>query len=357
MKPNYPVAVGGGISQQAYEARTRIQRKGVTRMLRAAGIELERLRTVVDLGCRNGDTTLGVLETVPKARVIGVEEHREALLIARAKFGMLTGQERDEIKGLGEMIEEVTSGWLGNFYANAKATDLYRLSLVNSPLEHLPTVLGDEKADLIVGFQVLHWLNADETGLPTMEVLKAIYDSLAAGGIFLAGTSTAFIAIDPNEKIEGMTKAEYSIDNHPFVQMVYECIEDAVSAILGYAPQPVLAKPPLSKEGLEMRLRNAGFAMVSSDAFLVTSGREEVIDNVVRLRPEHQGRLNGVDNPDERKRIIEDAIRFANGICDQKVSGGEQDPRLVETNIYDAVPFVIATRLESEKARQAIQAA
>ena len=75
MKLNYPVADGkGGVTQQRLELLSRMQRDGVKRLLKAADIKLEGLRTVVDLGCRNGDTTLGLAESVPNARIIGIEE-------------------------------------------------------------------------------------------------------------------------------------------------------------------------------------------------------------------------------------------------------------------------------------------
>lgn len=51
MKSNYPVARDGGISQQPYEAKSHIQRNGVKQLLRASGLALEGIRTVVDLGC------------------------------------------------------------------------------------------------------------------------------------------------------------------------------------------------------------------------------------------------------------------------------------------------------------------
>ena len=89
MKPNYPAADRGGVKGQPYEARTKGQRNSVKNLLKTAGVKLEGLRLIVDAGCRNGDTTLGILEaTSEKTRVVGIEECKEALLIAKAKFGV-----------------------------------------------------------------------------------------------------------------------------------------------------------------------------------------------------------------------------------------------------------------------------
>jgi|GEM_PF-2555590 len=340
MKPNYPVERKGGISQQPYEARTKIQRTCVKSLLKSAGVKLEGLRTTVDLGCRNGDTTLGILEvTSDKTRIIGVEEYKEALLIAKAKFGVASS---DEIKQITGLLGEMPDGFLDSFEEDTKPFRK-RAAFVNSPVEGMPTTIAD-RADLIVGFQILHWLNAGDNGLPAVETMKAINESLAAGGIFLSGTSTAFIAISPDEEIDGKKKSEYSIDGHPFVKTVYEKIAGIVSKITGHEPQPVTEKPPLSMDSLMEVFENAGFKDIKTGAFLVTSGREEVIREVVKLRPEHQGRLNGIDSGELREDIIDLAIESANNECDLLAGAGKGDPRLVETNIWDAVPYIMATK-------------
>ncbi len=341
MKPNYPVERKGGVSQQAYEARTKTQRICAKNLLKTAGVKLEGLRTVVDLGCRNGDTTLGILEATSKeTKVIGVEEYREALLIAKAKFGVASSE---EIKEIGELLKGMPEGFVDSFVQDSKLV-VDRVSLINSTVEDLNL---KDKADLIVGFQILHWLNAGENGLPTPEVMQAINESLASGGVFLSGTSTAFIAISPDEEIDGKKKSEYTIDGHPFIRMVYEKIADIVSLVSDeHEPQPVpvTEKPPLSMDLLIELFESSGFEDIKTGAFLVTPGREEIIEGVSRIRPVHQGRLDGIDDEGLREEIIDFAVKFSNSKCDLLVEAGIADPRLVETNIWDAVPYIMATK-------------
>ena len=360
MKANYPI----GIEQQRYEAKRGMLREGAGRILRASGLQLEGIRTALDIGCRFGDTTLGTLEALPNAHVTGIDEFLHAILVAQMKFGKGTsGYTQREMN---ELLSQLPEGWLETFSRDAAPyTD--RVALGKWNLASLHDCMRDEKVDLVTGFQVLHWLNADETGLPLTDIFRGIYDILAPGGIFIAGTSTAFIAIDPNETIDGMTKDQYSIDNHPFVKMVYEDIKSQRNIyeytiplmhatyisgdceFLEHVPEPVTANPPLSREGLERQLRNLGLGIGFSDVrfggFLVDAGRENVVNELVRIRPEHQGRLNDIWDPELRKRIIDTAITNSNLECDALVAIRQRpDPRLVDTNTFDAVPFVIAKK-------------
>ncbi|HLC68994.1 MAG TPA: class I SAM-dependent methyltransferase [Candidatus Bilamarchaeaceae archaeon] len=342
MKANYPI----GIEQQRYEAKRGMLREGAGRILRASGLQLEGIRTALDIGCRFGDTTLGTLEALPNAHVTGIDEFLHAILVAQMKFGKGTsGYTQREMN---ELLSQLPEGWLETFSRDAAPyTD--RVALGKWNLASLHDCMRDEKVDLVTGFQVLHWLNADETGLPLTDIFRGIYDILAPGGIFIAGTSTAFMELDPNERVEGKTRREYSIDHHPYVQMVYTNIGDIVAGIVGNVAEPVLKKPLLSREGLERQLRNLalgiGFSDVRFGGFLVDAGRENVVNELVRIRPEHQGRLNDIWDPELRKRIIDTAITNSNLECDAWVAIRQRpDPRLVDTNTFDAVPFVIAKK-------------
>ncbi|MBI2079567.1 hypothetical protein HYT84_02285 [Candidatus Micrarchaeota archaeon] len=127
------------------------------------------------------------------------------------------------------------------------------------------------------------------------------------------------------------------------MQMVCAKIEAAVTTLLSHAPEPVTASPPLSTDGLVARFAAAGFIDIQTGAFLVGAGREALINEVVNIRPIHQGRLNGVADSD-RERIITQAIAEAHSECDAIVISGEPDPRKVETNLWDAVPFLKAVK-------------
>ncbi|MBI5223487.1 class I SAM-dependent methyltransferase [Candidatus Micrarchaeota archaeon] len=335
MKTNYPAAIRGGVSQQHYEATTLMQRRGIQTLLKAAGVQLEGATKVLDLGARAGDTTLGVLEHLPNAHVIGLEEpaNRLALLLAKTKFGIAT---EVELKEVAEISRELPAGYLDSFRLDS-APHAGRVSFEELHWSALPL------ADAAVGYQLLHWLDADSTGAPKPEILQAIANALSAGGVFISGTSTAFVQLDPDLRVEGKTQSEYSIDKHPFVQMVYDQIAKITAQILGKAPEPITANPPLSMNDLSSRFLAAGFSEVRVDGFLVTPGRDQVVREVVKLRPAHQGRLEGIALG-ERSTIIQTAIANANAECETVIAAGAQDPRLIETNVWDVVPFIGARK-------------
>ena len=345
MKHNYPVAHKGGIAQQAYEARTRIQLRGVKRLLLAANVQTDRVKMAVDLGCRGGDTTLGILQAIPGIiQVIGIEEVLEAVILASLKFHTEHKWDNREAVTRVKAWKDAESG-LQEFFNSftvdsSKFCNRHQCQFDFAHLQEftqLPDVFGG--IDLIVGFQILHWLDAADNGLPKPEIIKAVYDTLASGGVFIGGTSTAFIHIDQNQRVEGKTRAEFSIDEHPFVKMVYERIKSIVQQITLMVPVPVTAAQPLKEAELIRLFTDAGFIGVQTGAFLVTPGREEVTNGVVRLRPEHQGRLEGVPQ-EQRTALVEQSIKDANAACDSM----QTDPRLDNQHIYDAVPFLKATK-------------
>ena len=338
MKPNYPVAIKGGVGQQATESRTRIHLNGTKRMLKASGLMLEGIRKIVDLGCRNGDTTLGVLQEAPKdAKVIGIEEYREALLLAKAKFGVSSEKEAMHIA---DLISEMPEGWIETF-RNESEEFKDRTSFFTSQVENMPELI--QNADLIFGFQILHWLNANEDGFPTTETLAAINQSLAPGGKFLAGTSTAFVELSPEEKVEGKKKSEYDFNAHPFVKMFFARVGEIIEKLTGKTPIPIVNKPQLSMDKLTNLLESVGFRDVQHGGFLATNGREELLFRVLPLTAVHQGRLGGIA-PEQRELVTQLALNYTNADCELIVMEGKPDPRLVETNVYDVVPFILATK-------------
>ncbi|HID72690.1 TPA: hypothetical protein EYP38_02000 [Candidatus Micrarchaeota archaeon] len=342
MKQGYPVAERGGISQQRYEQKTGMQRRGIQTMLKTAGVRMDGPMRIVDLGCRNGDTTLGLLEAAPKeAHVIGVEEFSQALTLARFKFGLHNdADERDLLKLVGDILQFTGSNFY-EFRDTAKPM-LGRVDFVHSMMDELLSVVSG--ADLVAGFQLLHWLDNDSNDLPKGEILKSIAHIMVPGGTFISGTSTAFVGIDPNGMIDGMTKAEYSIDEHPFFKEVYARIEAAVKMMPGHAPMPVSAGAQLKLDALVGLMESCGFTDVQTGAFLVTPGREEVISEVVKIRPKHQGRLEGIPEV-KAAEIIARAIAETNEHFD---SADSRDPRQRVMNIWDAVPYVKATRSDKD---------
>ncbi|MBI5227640.1 hypothetical protein HY988_03570 [Candidatus Micrarchaeota archaeon] len=342
MKANYPASVRGGVSGQVYEARTQMQRRGMGALLRAAGVAIERLNRVTDIGCRNGDTTLGLLQALPPSvRVTGVDEFGDAISLAKAKFGLLSAPELAEFAHL---ISDLPPGWLESFGVDAEP-HRSRVSFREVRLTNLNGFNGGtSKPELAIGYQILHWLDCDPSGLPLKSLIASIFASLSSSGVIVAGTSTAFMKMDPAQKVDGMTPNQYSIDEHPFVKMVYEQIAVLVRDRIGSSPTPVLENPPLSKDRLDRQFRKAGASKVEFSEFLVTPGREEVISQVVRIRPAHQGRLNGITDETIRAAIIGTAIDQANADCDETVRKGQADPRLHEGNIWDVVPFIVARK-------------
>jgi SAM-dependent methyltransferase len=339
MRPNYPAATNGGVSQQGYEAQTLAQRNGVKTLLKAAGIQVEGLRTVVDIGCRNGDTTLGLLQATPKTtQVFAVEECLDALLIAKVKFG---GGTATEFVSVSRLLSKLPPRWLDTFAEDAKPVG-WRATFVHSPIAKMASKLPfPSTVDLAVGYQALHWLDADYLGRLSTQVVKGIYESLAAGGVFLAGTSTAFVSLPREFSVEGKTVAQFSIDEHPYVKMIYAEIAK-LALTWPRKTEPERLKGRISLDGIAKQLTKIGFSAVETGGYLYTPGREKVITDVVKLRPAHQGMLGGIPEND-RAELVEMAIGAANQKCDEIARNG-QDPRLVETNIWDVVPFIKATR-------------
>ncbi len=335
MKSGYPCSVKGGVSQQAHEAVERTQRSGIQILLRHSGVKFDLLKRVVDLGSRNGDTTLGLVEVLPKhVRVVGVEEVLDAALIAKVKFGH--DLSTAELARVAPLIEQLPAQWLKSITSDA-ASYKDRVSFHSMPFTSLSKTNGDSvgKSDLIIGHQVLHWLDCNSEGLPLGSLLNSIRESLSVGGVFVGSTSTAFMAIDSNQQVDGMVKSQYSFDNHPFVQLVYKIAERLVREITGSIPTPILDHPPLSVEKLTRSFTKGGFGSTRFDAFLVP-----VPLDAVKLRLAHQGRLNGVPE-DARAELIIAIMDEANGESTLLAHHG-QDPRLHKGNLYDLVPFVIA---------------
>ncbi|MBI2079566.1 hypothetical protein HYT84_02280, partial [Candidatus Micrarchaeota archaeon] len=141
------------------------------------------------------------------------------------KFGIATNNEKayvaERILHIGSPSAKELEflDFAKHFFSSSALLPSDRASFVNTRLERLPKILR-AKVDAIVGFQILQWLNADESGLPKQEIINAIAETLLPGGVFIGGTSTAFIQIDPTAQVDGKTKSEYSIDFHPFMQMV-----------------------------------------------------------------------------------------------------------------------------------------
>jgi len=339
MKKGYPVIENGGVSQQPYELKSSMQRKGIQRMLCTAKVGLEGLQLIVDLGCRNGDTTLGLLEAAPSAKVVAVEEVLDALALAKFKFGIATSGERKAVaQMMGDSLSSVDIH-LQKFRADAAST-LDRVEFVKSNMNCLGFLSGE--ADLVAGFQLLHWLDEGHDGLPKREIMKSISKCLRPGGTFISGTSTAFVEIDTTKRIDGMSVAEYSIDHHPFFSCLYTNIADALGAQTEVIPAHAPPLPSLKLDALAGLLESVGFKDVEIGAFLVTPGRELVLTEVSRIRPKHQGRLEGVPEP-RAAEIVREAITAANEYFSLNFEP-TNDPRNLDRNIYDAVPYVKATK-------------
>jgi hypothetical protein len=249
-----------------------------------------------------------------------------------------------------DILSELPKGWLVSFAKEAEAVGFVpegahfpRVCFQYGWKRYIDKkVFGEfrQHADLVVGYQVLHWFNAGESAIIDPRIIGAILRTLKYGGTFLAGTSTAFVQLDPNTQVEGMGLYEYSIDQHPFVQLVYAEIASRVCAVLGSVSQPTA--PQFSMQQLIDLFLNSGFRSAKVGGFLVTPGREKLVSEVVRIRPVHQGRLNGI-NESARVEILDQAILAANQTCDIIVREDKgPDPRVVETNVWDVVPWIKA---------------
>lgn len=353
MRLNYPASGQfGGLLQQKYELATAIQRNGIAKMLQKANISPESLndKRIIDLGARNGDTTLGMLEYASKVHIIGVEEESLPLLIAKVKFGLGSLEEIREIGKLVDALPEtykLPDNWL-QYFISSSSTLNSRVQFVQSDIEKLPTTLRSNQVsprsiNAIVGYQILHWLNCDETNLPSNNILQALSQSLESGGIFLAGTSTAFMEIPQDQVVDGMTKEQYSIDNHPYIQLVYRKIDEVLGVEFSLTQQSP-ATPIVSLSALKRKLELYGFGEIEVGNFLVTAGRDYIINEAIKLRAIHQGRLARV--PENRQiPLLMEAILEANKYCDMLTDLRKADPRLVESNIYDVVAFIKATKI------------
>lgn len=336
MKMNYPAAINGGAAQQAYEMRTRNARDGVKRMLAAAKIDVERLSTVFDLGCRAGDTTLGILQVTPEyTHIFAFEEYSDAIILAKLKFASRMCPHKVE-RG-DELGRLLPTGWLNSFRQEVLRVSGRSFFVHCNSISDLPSLYP--KADLAVGFQLLHWLDAGENGLPKPEIIRSIREGLKTGGVFLAGTSTAFFDFGKADVIEG-TRSRWSIHEHPFMKIVFEEVA-RLMAVERQVPEP--AKPTLSISNLGELLMANGFGDIQFGHFLISYPLNVLITETARNVPLHQGRLNGV--PDEAKaRIIDCALKLANARCDSLAGDGKADPRLVaDRNVWEAVPWLRAT--------------
>lgn len=215
-----------------------------------------------------------------------------------------------------------------------------RVHFVNCAIEDCKLI-----ADLVVGYQLLNWLNADEKGLPGLESLRAINEILVPGGLFIAGTSSGFVGVDPNATIEGMTKREYLLDYHPFVRLVYQEIAHEVKKITGKMQFEPLSKSQFTIEQVKSRVEEAGFVNVRLGAFLITHGIEEILGDVMHLRPIHQGRLDDIPDQKLREAIMEVALARAHRESDRvKIEKGYDPRTITDKNVWDAVSFIVAEK-------------
>jgi SAM-dependent methyltransferase len=339
MKMNYPIHP----SSQSYEAKTRNFRDGVQRLMSAAGVQTDRLKTVLDLGCRFGDSTLGILRATPSStQVIAVEEFIEATALAKWKFNTpptrIFDAERGLIPGL---LKSLPEGWV-DFFRQEASSVWGREYFAFWPIKELGNLAIDE-VDLVVAFQTLHWLDAGPDGLPDVGIIRSIRDMVLPGGLFVGGTSTAFFDFGKADVIEGMPRSVWSIHEHPFMKIVFEEVARLMAVEIGKAPEPVSAKPSLSAEGLKKLFESNGFGNLQFGHFLIKYSLDVLTTETARNVPLHQGRLNGVSDF-VKARIIDCALGLANAKCDRLVGDGAQDPRLVaDRNVYEAVPWLRAT--------------
>lgn len=361
MRKNHPSSpeCGHGASYAPLELRTGLHLKGMQKLFRASGISVEGIRTVVDLDARDGTTALALAKELPNARVIGISEFRMPYLVARAKWGIL---EPNENYDAGICLGLWPPGISSIFYKKVAeelgidTSDIFRPQLRTEVTDRVDFVnLSIETAeisgaDLVIGYQLLQWLNADESGLPNKDSLNSILSMLVPGGKFVAGISSGFVSVDPKEKIEGMTRNEYVLDDHEFVRLDYQMIARLVAGITGKMPfSPTAAKAKFTMQEVKQRLEENGFVNINFGAFLVTPGIEEILTDqeggVLMLRPMHQGRLEGIEIQARRDAIMRTALMLTYRECDRLVAQGKTDPRtIIDRNIWDAVPFVVAEK-------------
>ncbi|MEK6982311.1 MAG: hypothetical protein AABX38_05245 [Candidatus Micrarchaeota archaeon] len=352
MRKNHPSSpeAGHGASYANLELRTGLHAKGMIKLLQAALPDSEKRAgniNVIDLDARDGTTTLALAKELPYAQVKGISEFRTPYLIGRLKAGNITEKEMDE---LGKSKDFWPSAVFEKAALEPKELK-DRLTFENTSIEGVkPLQLGI--ADVAIGYQLLHWLNAEsETdNLPSRASLGAIKDMLFPGGIFISGTSSGFVGVDSNATIEGMTRAEYVLDDHQFVRLDYQNIASLVAQITGkipYASGSIKAKFKMHE--ITQRLEESGFINVRLGAFLVTPGIEEILSDqeggVLMLRPMHQGRLDEIETQARKDAIMRTALMLTHRECDRLVAGGKTDPRTItDKNIWDAVPFVVAEK-------------
>jgi len=321
-------------AHQRYENKTRNHRDGVQRLLAAAAIDTQRLNVVLDIDCRAGDTTLGVLRAAPRAEVIGVDDYLDAITLARMKFGLsLNGTSVERVLAIQSLM---VTGWVDSFKADS-ASVRDRATFVHSSIANCPLA----NADLAVGFQALHGFDT-MSGLPHPSVLDSIRASLKTGATLLAGTSSTFFEFEDSSSIGGMPRSQWSVLEHPFIKLVFESLRDIMLNV-GYSLPPA-SKPPHSMNDLRMPLERTGFEVVQFGQIPIRYSIDVLLTETARSLPFMLGVLDGAPfTPLAKRQFVDEAVFDAGLRCDKYVTQGYPDPRLVtDMNVWNAILWVRA---------------
>mgnify|MGYP001586800980 CR=1 FL=1 len=352
-----------GVCGQRYELETGIFRSGsktaITKLREAlAGVLpfTDGMR-VLEIGCRQGASTHGLLDAALPAKidVLATDPIDKAMAVARLRFGR--GYPKNGIL-------LVMSYCLGNHPTGDEAKawldqlpgELWKPLMEESrayqsrvefidPPDHL---YAYGPFSLVYGYQTGHWIETDSDGeyqgYPKAEHLKNISDAVAPGKYIYLGYSTAFFDVDPELQVDGMNRSQYAIDEHPFFKHYIATLVRHVAAETGKSEEEVVrntvahsATPKPNESGFAKYLEGIGLKLVSIIGYLVTPGAEKVVTDVAEKRPIHQGYLKFVPEP-ERARLIQTSLEEANRI-------GANLIRHDATNIYDIVPMLLIQRL------------
>lgn len=353
-----------GVCGQRYELETGIFRSGsktaITKLREALEDALpftDGMR-VLEIGCRQGDSTLGLIEGALPTRinVLATDPVEQARILARWKFGRGDYREHDILRVMQRVLGNHPTGdeakaWLDQLPreqvdAFLSEAGKYRISTeFIDPPDNL-YVYGP--FSLVYGYQAGHWIetnpDGEYAGYPKAEHLDNIAKAAGPGKYIYLGYSTAFFDVDPELRVDGLNRSQYSIDDHQFFRNYIAILVRNVARATGKSEDEIVRNtvwhtraPKPNESGFKKYLEGIGLKLVSNIGYLVTPGAEKVVTQVAELRPVHQGYLNFVPEP-ERARLIGASLEEANRTGSHLIHSDA-------TNIYDVVPMLLIQRL------------
>ncbi|MCX8175402.1 MAG: class I SAM-dependent methyltransferase [Candidatus Micrarchaeota archaeon] len=277
----------------AYEARAGFYRAGARHLCRllASRFSPAEEGLIYDFGCGTGNSTLEILRTFKKARVVGVDIAPEMLDYARVKFGFTDGCEM--MRNLVLENDMQLALFINKFRGEAAE---YQMRLKFKQGDFMKFM--GEPADAAVGAHFFHWLPLQDAAAARLNFL------MKTDGFAALSSSAAFYS----SKKWNMEEVYYL--HHPIIRHYLDVLGRKIREYCGKewdGKVPAGRKDPQQTVAL---FESRGFEALACKEIPLPKVKSSVIFGyVARMVPDHIGMFDdAILTDDEKDMLVGEAI-------------------------------------------------